>query len=150
MSDMALRSSRFSPLLRALVFSFLGLLIAVPAVADSHARIVRLSYIDGDIEIDKADGHGFATAYLNMPIAYQQKVWARDGEAEVEFEDGSSIRLTPDTIIAFTDLSLGSDGQKTTQITLQQGTAYFDIRHRDADGFAVDFGPERAVVNKSA
>ena len=150
MSDMALRSSRFSSLARSLAFSFLGLLIAVPAIADSHARIVRLSYIDGDIEIDKADGHGFTTAYMNMPIAYQQKVWARDGEAEVEFEDGSSIRLTPDTIVAFTDLSLGSDGRKTTQITLQQGTAYFDIRHHDADTFEVDFGQQRAQLNMSA
>jgi len=150
MSNTALCSSRFCPLLRALAFSFLVLLVAVPAIADSHARIVRLSYIDGDIEIDKAEGRGFTTAYLNMPIAYQQKVWARDGEAEVEFEDGSSIRLTPDTIVAFTDLSLGSDGRKTTQVTLQQGTAYFDIRHHDADSFEVDFGQARAQLNKSA
>jgi hypothetical protein len=109
-----------------------------------------LSYIDGDIEIDKADGHGFTTAYLNMPIAYQQKLWARDGEAEVEFEDGSSIRLAPDTIVAFTDLSLDSDGRRTTQVTLQQGTAYFDIRHRDADNFVVDFSHERVQSSKSA
>jgi len=150
MSNTALGSSRFYSFLRTFALSLLALFTAVPAIADSHARIVRLSYIDGDVEIDKADGHGFTTAYLNMPIAYQQKLWARDGEAEVEFEDGSSIRLTPDTIVAFTDLSLDSDGRRTTQVTLQQGTAYFDIRHRDADNFVVDFSQERVQLSKSA
>jgi hypothetical protein len=150
MSNPALCSSRFWSFLRPFAFSVLALLIVVPAIADSHARIVRLSYIDGDIELDKADGHGFTTAYLNMPIAYQSKLWARDGEAEVEFEDGSSIRLTPDTIVAFTDLSLDADGRRNTLVTLQQGTAYFDIRHRDPDTFELQFSHERVQLIKSA
>ena len=150
MSNMALRSSGPWYFLRPLTFFLLTLLIAVPAIADSHARIVRLSYIDGDVELDKADGHGFTTAYLNMPITYQSKLWARDGQAEVEFEDGSSVRLTPDTIVAFTDLSLDTEGRRTTLVALQQGTAYFDIRHRDSDIFEVDFSHERVQSVKSA
>jgi hypothetical protein len=128
----------------------LALLLTVPAFADSHARIVRLSYIDGDVELDKADGRGFSTAYLNMPIAHQSKLWARDGEAEVELEDGSSIRLTPDTIVAFTDLSLDGSGHRNTSIELQQGTAYFDIRYHDSDIFELQFGHNRAQLIKSS
>src|ERR1700720_855629 len=106
MSNPALRSSHLSSFSPLIIIFVLALLLLVPAMADSHARIVRLSYVDGDVEIDKADGHGFSAAYLNMPVTHQSKLWARDGQAEVEFEDGSSIRLTPDTIVGFTDLSL--------------------------------------------
>src|ERR1700758_3809363 len=107
MSSPALRSSFPRPVLRSLSAFVLSLILCgVYAVADSHARIVRLSYVDGDVQIDKADSHGFVSAYTNMPVVHQGKVWARDGMAEVEFEDGSSIRLTPDTILNFSNLSL--------------------------------------------
>jgi len=126
------------------------LFITVPLFADSHVRIVRLSYLDGDVEIDKGDGRGFNTAYLNMPVVHQSKVWARDGQTEVELEDGSSIRLTPDTIVAFNDLSLDNNGGRSTSIELQQGTAYFDIHHHDADHFELQFARDRIDLQKSA
>src|SRR4051812_10805163 len=76
-----------------IVFLFIVFLVT-PLLADSHARIVRLSYDDGDVEIDKGDGRGFNTAYMNMPVAHGWKLWARNGQAEAELEDGSSIRVT--------------------------------------------------------
>jgi hypothetical protein len=119
-------------------------------LAESHVRIVRLSYVDGDVEIDKGDGHGFVTAFMNMPVLHQSKLWARDGIAEVEFENGTSIRLTPDTIVAFNDLSADSDGRLLTKVELTQGTAYFDVRHRDPDTFELQLGRERVEFPKSA
>jgi len=150
MSTLALRSSYLWSVFRLISLTFLAFVLAAPALADSHVRIVRLSYIDGDVELDKGDGRGFNAAYMNMPVLHQSKLWARDGQAEVEFEDGSSIRLTPDTIVAFTDLSLDSDGHRTTSVELTQGTAYFDIRHRDSDAFQLQFGRERVELIKSA
>jgi hypothetical protein len=150
MSSTALRSSYLRSVLRPLVFISLAFLFALPLLADSHVRIVRLSYVDGDVQLDKADGRGFGTAYLNMPIVNQSKLWARDGQAEVELEDGSSIRLTPDTIVAFNELSLDNNGGRNTSVELQQGTAYFDIRHRDSDHFQLDFGRNHVSLDKSA
>src|SRR5690348_16755444 len=150
MSITALRSSYLRSVLRPLVFASLAFLFALPLLADSHVRIVRLSLVDGDVQLDKADGRGFGTAYVNMPIVHQSKLWARDGQAEVELEDGSSIRLTPDTIIAFNDLSLDNNGGRNTSVELQQGTAYFDIRYRDSDQFQVDFGRNRILLGQSA
>lgn len=143
MSSSALRSTHLRFVLWPALFLFFIFAFCAAALADSHARIVRLSYIDGDVQIDRADGHGFNTAYLNMPVIQQAKVWARDGQAEVELEDGSSIRLTPNTIVAFTELSLGSEGQRTTSVDLQQGTAYFDLRQRDPDRFILGFGRDQ-------
>lgn len=150
MSSTALRSSYLRSVLRPLVFISLAFLFALPLLADSHVRIVRLSLVDGDVQLDKADGRGFGTAYVNMPIVHQSKLWARDGQAEVELEDGSSIRLTPDTIVAFNDLSLDNNGGRNTSVELQQGTGYFDIRYRDSDHFQLDFGRDRISLDKAA
>src|SRR5437016_14679728 len=102
----ALCSSRRRSVLWLPGLVLLSLLLVPPAFAESHARIVRLSYLDGNVELDRGDGRGFSAAYLNMPVTHQSKLWARDGQAEVEFENGSTIRFTPDTIVAFNDLSL--------------------------------------------
>ena len=150
MSNPALRSSRLPSFFSLITILLPALLFVPPAAADSHARIVRLSYVDGDVQIDKADGRGFGTAYLNMPVTHQSKVWARDGQAEVEFEDGSSVRLTPDTIVGFNDLSLDASGRRNSVVELQQGTAYFDIRHHGADNFELQFGRDRLQSTKSA
>ncbi|HKT23180.1 MAG TPA: FecR family protein, partial [Terriglobales bacterium] len=150
MSSTALRSSYLRSVVRPLVFICLAFLFALPLLADSHVRIVRLSLVDGDVQLDKADGRGFGTAYVNMPIVHQSKLWARDGQAEVELEDGSSIRLTPDTIVAFNDLSLDNNGGRTTSVELQQGTAYFDIRFRDSDHFQLDFARNHISLDKAA
>src|SRR5438105_3385217 len=136
--------------LQQLAFVLLFIFVVTPLLADSHARIVRLSYVDGDVEIDKGDGRGFNTAYLNMPLAHGWKLWARNGQAEVEFENGSSIRLTPDTIVDFNDLTLDSNGHRNSSIELQQGTAYLDIRSRDEDGFHLQVGREHVELLKSA
>ncbi|PYY14826.1 MAG: hypothetical protein DMG61_08660 [Acidobacteria bacterium] len=149
MSSSALGSSSSVRVFSAFIV-FLLLILAAPLMADSHARIVRLSYVDGDVELDKGDGRGFNTAYMNMPISHGWKLWARDGQAEAEFEDGSSIRLTPDTLIVFSDLSLDSTGGRNTSVELQQGTAYFDIRHRDQDGFHLVAGRDRIELSKTA
>ena len=68
---------------------FLCLLFLLPlAWADSHVRIVRVSSLNGDVQVDRADGQGFDKAILNMPIVYGSRAWTRnDGQAEIEFED---------------------------------------------------------------
>src|SRR5690348_7907716 len=125
MSGSAFGSSRCSAArISHLLIAFLVLVLATSLFADSHARIVRLSYVDGDGELDKRDVRRFNSAYMDMPISHGWRLWARDGQAEAEFEDGSSIRLTPDTLVVFSDLSLDSNGGRNTTVELEQGTAY--------------------------
>jgi len=151
MSSSALGSSRCSAAsISHLLVAFLVLVLGTPLLADSHARIVRLSYVDGDVELDKSDGRSFNTAYMNMPVSHGCRLWARDGQAEAEFEDGSSIRLTPDTLVAFSELSLDSNGGRNTTVELEHGTAYFDIRHRDQDSFHLIAGRDRIELSKAA
>ena len=65
--------------------------LAVPSFADSQARIVRLSQVDGDVQIDRNTGQGYEKAFINLPITQGAKLRTGQGaRAEIEFEDGST------------------------------------------------------------
>ena len=43
-------------------------LFALPALAASQARIVRLSDVQGSVQINKNTGMGFENAFVNLPV----------------------------------------------------------------------------------
>jgi uncharacterized protein DUF6600/FecR-like protein len=103
---------------------------------DSHARIVRISYIEGEVRLD--NGHGYENVTMNVPVT--EHSWLQtssDGWAEVQLEDGSLVRLAPDTVIAFTELSRLSSGGTLTTIDLDQGEAAFKVAKHDGSDFQV-------------
>src|ERR1700719_1393581 len=76
--------------------------LVVSASAESKARIVRLSEVQGTVQIDRGAGDGFDKAFINLPVIEGAKLkTGKDGRAEVEFEDGSALRLAPDTEVEF-------------------------------------------------
>jgi FecR protein len=124
-------------------------LFALSALADSLARIVRLSDLDGDVQVDH--GSGYEKAIRNMPIMQGMRIQTRDGGlAEVEFENGSTVRLAPNTQVVFPELSLSGLGSKQTTVELKQGTAYFNVAKDKRDQFNVVVGPERATLTEAA
>src|ERR1700687_4925733 len=121
-----------------------SLLLTVPAFADSQARVVRLSEVQGDVKIDRNLGQGYEKAFLNLPITQGVKLQTKnDGRAEVEFEDGSTLRITPDTVIEFPQLSLRDSGAKVSAVHLQEGTAYVNFAGAKGDEFALTFAHEK-------
>ena len=115
---------------------------------DSHARIVRLSYVDGQVRLD--NGHGYESATMNVPLT--ERDWLQtgsDGWAEVQLEDGSVIRLAPETEIAFTELGRSYSGGTTTTIDLDQGEAVFKIIKHDDSDFRVTVKKNTIVLTHS-
>ncbi len=100
---------------------------------DSQARIVRISYVEGDVRLD--NGHGYESATMNVPL--MERDWLQtgpDGWAEVQMEDGSLIRLAPDSVIVFTQLARASSGATLTTVDLDQGEAEFKVtKHNDGE-----------------
>jgi hypothetical protein len=124
-------------------------LLALPALADSQARIVRLSDVQGSVQINKNSGLGFENAFLNMPIT--QGVQLRtgtSGRAEVEFEDGSSMRLAPNTSIEFSQLGADESGRRLSGINLDKGMAYVNWMGKDA--FELNFSHEKIALDHNA
>jgi len=103
----------------------------------SYARIVRLSYVSGDVQIVRPDqSDKWQAAFANMPIQQGFTLGTNDGRAEVEFENGSALWLAEKSMLQFTELSL-SDGGRITKISLLEGTATFEADLRAGDSFVV-------------
>ncbi len=128
-----------------------GLLLSIPSFADSQVRMVRLSDVEGTVQIDRNTGQGFERASVNLPIT--QGVTLRtghDGFAIVQFEDGSSLRLTPGSLAGFTELKLRDSGAKASVANLQHGMAYVSYVGTKNDEFALTFGPQTLKLDKAA
>jgi hypothetical protein len=125
---------------------------AVPLMAESHARIVRLSTVEGDVQIDRNTGNGYEKAFLNLPLT-QGAVLATGAEAraEVEFEDGSTIRLTPKSTIEFSDLSMHDSGARVSTLTLKAGQVYVNYSGKQkSDEFTLVFSHEKVKPEEAA
>jgi FecR protein len=122
--------------------------------AASHARIIRLSLVQGDVRIlhdskgdplanDKAP---WERAELNLPIRQHDVLATDNGRAEVEFENGAMAFINENSVLEFFDLSL-DDGSLTTRLILRQGTGSFYVNPARDDYFSVtggDFTAEAA------
>lgn len=121
---------------------------APPAHADSsHVRIVRVSYVQGDVRFAREvkgdpltdSNNQWETAVLNLPIRQGYVLATDDGRAEVEFEDGAKAFLAEKTVLEFYDLS-SEDGGLTTRLVLRQGSAEFNVHPANGDYFSVTGG----------
>jgi hypothetical protein len=139
------------PWVLLVVSAFLCAVTAVPAArADSQVRIVRLSFTDGSVLIDRNTG-SFEKAIMNMPIVEGTKLVTETGaRAEVELEDGSTVRLGPNAEVDFTQLSLKDDGGKVSAVEVRQGTVYFDITRHKNDEFRVAFAADQVTLDHAA
>ncbi len=132
------------------VVAFLLCLVSVSYAQESKARIVRLSFLDGQVQIDRNSGQGWERAILNMPIVQGTKISAQQGShAEVEFEDGSTARLVGPAQISFPELNLSS-GKKRSTVRVESGLVYFDVPKLKDDSFGIVFGEHNFAVHKNA
>jgi len=87
----------------------------------SHVRIVRLSFVEGDVQYQRP-GADWEDAKLNLPIQQGFRLQTANGYAEVEFEQGLAVRLANNSTLEFADLSL-VDSRRITKLNLSAGTA---------------------------
>jgi len=114
--------------LEILTLGFFALLTATPVGAQSysHARAVRLSFVEGNVTVQRPDVSAGAEAPVNTPL--QEGFELSTGEnsfAEVQFENGGTIRLGQLSLLKFTELELAPDGGKINHLDLRQGYATF-------------------------
>src|SRR5215470_7053841 len=137
--------------LRSILFATATLLFAsLPAFSDSQVRAVRLSYVEGGVQIARADGQ-FDKAMVNLPITQDTRLQIKsDGRAEVEFEDGSTLRVAPNSSVDFPQLVLRDSGAKASDVEITKGTAYVAFSGDNKDEFVLQFGKEKISLRSSA
>jgi hypothetical protein len=128
-----------------------GALSAPPAMAESQARIVRLSNVQGRVQIDKNSGLGFENAFANLPVTQGTRLRTREnGRAEIEFEDGSTLRIAPDTTLYLGRLGLSEAGRRISAVDLVEGRAYVNWLGKSGDEFTLNFSQEKVSLGQAA
>ncbi len=115
----------------------------VSSAGVSQVRIVRLSQVKGVVELDRQTGEKFGQAFVNLPIVAGARLQTLDGLAEVEFEDNSSLRLTPNSLVEFPLLGRDATGATSTAVKLLRGSLYVSLADGKSSGsFTINAGNE--------
>src|SRR6266567_3464120 len=138
---------RLFPFLLLVLLAALFLSVPSASADSSHARIIRLSVVTGDVRFAaKTQGDpltdsraGWDAAQMNLPIRQGYVLATDNGRAEVEFENGTLAFLKENTVLEFYDLSL-KDGTLITRLVLRQGSASFHVNPVSGDYFSVTGG----------
>jgi len=114
----------------------------------SKVRIVRLSQVRGSVQIDRSNGRGFELGIANLPIVEKNQLRTGVGIAEVEFEDNSSLRLAPNSLVEFPQLERNANGATISSVHVIKGTAYVSLVKAEsskapANQFVVIFGDRK-------
>jgi hypothetical protein len=116
----------------------------------SQVRAVRISDVEGQVQIFTGDQVTFDQAEPNMPAVEGMRfVTGDNGRVEVEFEDGSVARITPDSSVRFTQLRRNADGSTVTQMDALTGLSYYELNNRGGE-YSVHFGSDTATAVESA
>jgi FecR protein len=140
------------PWIYAIVWTALACALStLPAAAESQARIVRLSDVQGAVQIDKNAGLGFESAFANLPVTQGTELRTREnGRAEIEFEDGSMLRVTPNTTVQFSRLGLSDAGKRISAVDLVEGKAYVNWLGKSGDELTLNFSHEKVELKEAA
>ena len=92
------------------------------------ARAVRLSSVDGQVQLSQGSQVLAQQALANAPLFEGTQITTGDdGRAEVQFEDGSVVRVSPNSVLTLSVLR--QQGQATqTEVLLNSGLGYFEIQ----------------------
>jgi len=103
----------------------MALLILLPTFSyPASLEYLRISLIEGDVQIHTEDTGEWVPASLNMPLKDGDRIWVPEGSrTELQLRDGSMLRLDERT--AFDVLALGKD---SSQFYLLEGRVYANFK----------------------
>jgi FecR protein len=89
----------------------------------TSANVARVSFIQGSVQLMAGQGTDFQQAVMNMPVLDGSRLQTGgDGQAEIEFGDGSVARLTPNSSLQFDHM-----GQDQVQLEQLSGLDYYEF-----------------------
>ena len=104
------------------------------AAAPSPARVARLSFLTGEVRVQRTDNTADDVGVLNMPLGEGTRLLTGEtGQAEIEFEDGSVVRVAANSTVTLDAMRL-SEGAARSELSVLNGVAYFELRQ--APGFS--------------
>lgn len=128
-----------------LFLAVVGMTVAAPcALADDagpQARAVRLSYVDGQVSVSQGGTVLAPQALANTPLFEGAQITTQDdGRAEIQFEDGSVARISPNSSLTLSELRMNGSAPET-ELLMSSGLGYFEFQGNAQSGqMRVRFG----------
>ena len=112
------------------------------------ARAVRLSFVDGQVKLAQGNQVLAEQAVVNTPLFEgMQLTTADDGKAEIQFEDGSVVRIAPDSMLTLQVLR-GAGTGADAELVVNSGLCYFEFQGGGQAGqMTVHFGSSVATTS---
>jgi hypothetical protein len=149
-------------------------LLSYPASADTgYARIARLSYVEGHVTFQHPNEVDWTDASINLALQPGDRIYTGiDGRAEIEFDEGSVLRLAEGTDVELASMDenlvqvrvllglctltrhgnvpFGVDTPAAAFQTLQEGVYRFDVTESGASDGIVRKGSMLASAGKAS
>lgn len=116
----------------------------------SKVRIVRLSEVKGEAQMDRGVGRGFEPAIANLPVVENCRLETGNGVAEVEFEDNSSLRLAPNSEVDFPTLGRLAGGATISTVHVVRGMVYLSLMKTPGNEVNLLFGQHSLALPPSS
>jgi hypothetical protein len=132
-----------------LSFFALGVLFFVPVLRAGDpgqaTRAVRLGSVDGQVTLAENGQVVANPALVNTPVFEGSQITtASDGRAELQFDDGSVVRISPDGALSLPLLRPSGEAQ----LQLDHGLAYFELQGSASSApVSVHFGDATVTVS---
>ena len=144
------RLDRFRPA-AGILGLVLFLVAAVSVIAqqqDPNIRAARLSFVEGAVQLSQGNQVMADPALANTPLFEGTQIKAKeDGKAELQFDDGSVVRLSPNSSLKIAALRQEGAGTKA-ELQLNSGLAYFEFQgDGSANPMVVRFGQSTVTAS---
>ncbi|MFN3480328.1 MAG: FecR domain-containing protein, partial [Thermodesulfovibrionales bacterium] len=113
--------------MKAKAMFILTVLILLPSIAfSSLTGEIRLSLVEGDVQVRPGDTEEWFPASINTPVLEGDRLWVPDrGRLEMQLRDGSILRLNENTSL---DVLRMEDG--SLQFYINSGSLYINFTGR--------------------
>jgi hypothetical protein len=95
-------------------------------------RMARFAYVQGNVTWRPDTSASWSKATNNLPLRQGAEIWVTEGgRADVQFDDGSALRLGNGALVVLKVLYSDDKGE-FTELALNEGLATLHSRHADA------------------
>lgn len=110
---------------------FWPLSLAAQSEDYNASSFVRVTYVKGDVTVDRAGDLGSEEATVNLALVEGDKIIAREGRAEIDFGRKNFLRLDRGTEVELSDLPQAGDNR--TRLHVLSGRVYLRINNLDQE-----------------
>ena len=123
--------------MRKIILIATALVVVFPFLAFSQSEsyysgsYTRLSYVNGDVYIQRAQDLGYEKGEVNLVVITGDKLGTREGRAEIQLGRRNYLRLDHDTLVDMVNLP-SRDGD-LTKLHLISGSIYVRVNNLDRE-----------------